>query len=123
MLEFQLKSEDEESDEEDEKIFNHCYKSAQNSIIFISILTLLFLFSAVRLFRSLVCSVRSFAPFRLLRFLIFSVRSFPSFALFARLLARFCCRFSFVFKDCQRYVRLTAIRFFCKQVLLQVIYN
>ena len=81
MLEFQLKSEDEESDEEDEKIFNHCYKSAQNSIIFISILTLLFLFSAVRLFRSLVCSV-PFATFS--HFL----RSFVSFVCSVRSLAR-----------------------------------
>ena len=91
MLKFQLESEDEESDEEDEKICNHCYKPAQNSIIFISILTLLFLFSAVRLFRSLVCSVRSFAPFaRLLRSVCY-VFSFSPFVRFLRLLCSLAC--------------------------------
>ena len=81
MLEFQLKSEDEESDEEDEKTFNHCYKPAQNSIIFISILTLLFLFSAVR----------SFAPFaRLLRSLVRSV-PFATFSHFLRSFVSFVC--------------------------------
>ena len=112
MLEFQLKSVEEESDKEDEKICNHCYKPAQNSLIFISILRLLFLFSAVRLF----CLLRSLRSVRSVPFATFSslLRSFVSFVRSVRSLAR---SFLQVFFRVQRMSSLCQID--CNQILLQ----